>query len=64
MFSTQDTDAINLVTDLGPTVLKTLGGLGLLLVGGRVVLRRVFEVNEWPFFCLYEENPVMSQLSI
>ena len=36
-------DPVSLVTHLGPTVLKTLGGLGLLLVGGRVVLRRVFE---------------------
>ena len=36
---------MSLVTHLGPTVLKTVGGLGLLLVGGRLVLRRIFEVR-------------------
>jgi hypothetical protein len=34
-----------LVAMLGPTVLKTCAGLGLLLVGGRLLLRRVFEVG-------------------
>lgn len=33
-----------LLTSLGPTALKTLGGLGLLLLGGRFVLRRIFEI--------------------
>ena len=33
-----------LVTSLGPTALKTLGGLGLLLLGGRFILRRIFEL--------------------
>ena len=41
----QNSDAVSLVTHLGPTVLKTVGGLGLLLVGGRLVLRRIFEVR-------------------
>jgi hypothetical protein len=41
----QDADAMTLVSQMGPTVLKTVGGLGLLLFGGRVVLRRVFEVS-------------------
>jgi hypothetical protein len=30
---------------LGITTLKALGGLGLLLLGGRLLLRRVFEVS-------------------
>jgi hypothetical protein len=30
---------------LGPTTATTLAGLGALLIGGRVVLRRVFEVR-------------------
>eukprot|EP00199_Chlamydomonas_sp_CCMP681_P001509 CAMPEP_0119110844 /NCGR_PEP_ID=MMETSP1180-20130426/32455_1 /TAXON_ID=3052 ORGANISM="Chlamydomonas cf sp, Strain CCMP681" /NCGR_SAMPLE_ID=MMETSP1180 /ASSEMBLY_ACC=CAM_ASM_000741 /LENGTH=840 /DNA_ID=CAMNT_0007097455 /DNA_START=229 /DNA_END=2751 /DNA_ORIENTATION=+ len=33
-----------LLKEIGPTVLKTMAGIGLLLVGGRVLLRRVFEV--------------------
>ncbi len=33
-----------LLTSLGPTALKTLGGLGVLLLGGRFVLRRIFEM--------------------
>lgn len=33
-----------LLTSLGPTALKTLGGLALLLLGGRFVLRRIFEM--------------------
>lgn len=36
--------ASSLLEKLGPTALQTVLGLGLLLVGGRVVLRRVFEV--------------------
>jgi hypothetical protein len=35
---------MTLLTSLGPTVLQTLLGLGVLLVGGRVVLRRIFEM--------------------
>ena len=35
---------MTLVYALGPTALKTLGGLGLLLLGGRVVLRRLFQL--------------------
>jgi Kef-type K+ transport system membrane component KefB/Trk K+ transport system NAD-binding subunit len=38
------TDGAALLTQLVPTVLKTLGGLGLVLLGGRTFLRRVFEV--------------------
>jgi Kef-type K+ transport system membrane component KefB len=30
---------------LGPTALESAAGLGLLLLGGRVVLRKVFEVR-------------------
>jgi Kef-type K+ transport system membrane component KefB len=33
-----------LLNQLGPTALQTLAGLGALLLGGRIVLRRVFEV--------------------
>ena len=33
-----------LLQALGPTALKTLGGLGLLLLGGRFILRRIFEI--------------------
>ena len=33
-----------LLQSLGPTALKTLGGLGILLLGGRFVLRRIFEM--------------------
>ena len=35
---------MTLVASLGPTALKTLLGLGVLLLGGRVVLRRIFEL--------------------
>ena len=35
---------MTLVYALGPTALKTLGGLGLLLLGGRFVLRRLFQL--------------------
>jgi Kef-type K+ transport system membrane component KefB len=35
---------VSLLTVLGPTVLKTLAGLGVLLLGGRFVLRRIFEL--------------------
>eukprot|EP00887_Chlorella_sp_A99_P001354 scaffold8.g1354.t1 len=38
------TDTISLLAALGPTALKTLGGLGLVLLGGRLVLRRLFEL--------------------
>ena len=35
---------ISLLAALGPTAAKTLGGLGLLLLGGRFLLRRLFEL--------------------
>ena len=35
---------MTLVTSLGPTALQTVFGLGALLLGGRVVLRRIFEL--------------------
>ena len=35
---------MSLLFALGPTALKTVGGLGLLLLGGRLVLRRIFEM--------------------
>jgi hypothetical protein len=38
------TGAMDLLDQLGPTALETLGSLGLLLLGGRIILRRVFEV--------------------
>ena len=38
------TGAMDLLSQLGPTALETLGSLGLLLLGGRIILRRVFEV--------------------
>jgi voltage-gated potassium channel Kch len=38
------TDGAALLTQLVPTVLKTLGGIGIVLLGGRTFLRRVFEV--------------------
>lgn len=37
-------DGAALLSQLAPTALKTLGGLGLVLLGGRTFLRRVFEV--------------------
>jgi len=37
--------ATNLLQLLGPTALSSAAGLGVLLLGGRVVLRRVFEVR-------------------
>lgn len=37
-------DGAALLTQLGPTALKTFGGIGLVLLGGRTFLRRVFEV--------------------
>ena len=37
------TGAMDLLDQLGPTALETLGSLGLLLLGGRIILRRVFE---------------------
>ena len=40
----QDMSTVTLLTNLGPTLLQTLLGLGVLLVGGRVVLRRIFEM--------------------
>lgn len=39
-----DQSTMTLVASLGPTALKTLLGLGVLLLGGRVVLRRIFEL--------------------
>ncbi|WPT13597.1 K(+) efflux antiporter 3 [Picochlorum sp. SENEW3] len=33
-----------LISQLAPTILKTFGGIGLVLLGGRTFLRRVFEV--------------------
>ncbi len=35
---------MTLVASLGPTALQTVFGLGALLLGGRVVLRRIFEL--------------------
>ena len=35
---------ISLLAALGPTALKTVGGLSLLLLGGRYVLSRLFEL--------------------
>ena len=35
---------INLVYELGPTALKTVGSLAILLVVGRLVMRRLFEL--------------------
>jgi Kef-type K+ transport system membrane component KefB len=35
---------VSLLAVLGPTVLKTVAGLGALLLGGRFVLRRIFEL--------------------
>lgn len=40
--------AMDLLSQLGPTALVTLGSLGLLLLGGRIILRRVFEVPPTP----------------
>jgi len=37
-------DGAALLTQLGPTALKTLGGLSLVLLGGRTLVRRLFEV--------------------
>lgn len=37
-------DTISLLQQLGPTALKTLGGLGIVLLGGRLFMRRVFEL--------------------
>ncbi len=46
------TGAMDLLSQLGPTALETLGSLGLLLLGGRIILRRVFEVcSIWPPPC-------------
>ena len=33
-------DTMSLVAQLGPTALKTLGGLGAVLLGGRLLMRR------------------------
>ncbi len=38
------TNPASLVAMLGPTALKTCAGLAVLLLGGRVLLRRVFEL--------------------
>ncbi|PRW56322.1 K(+) efflux antiporter chloroplastic [Chlorella sorokiniana] len=37
-------DTMSLVAQLGPTALKTIGGLGAVLLGGRLLMRRVFEL--------------------
>jgi hypothetical protein len=42
--------ADTLLKMLGPTAATTMAGLGALLLGGRVVLRRVFEVR-WQRAC-------------
>lgn len=39
------TGAMDLLSQLGPTALQTVGSLGLLLLTGRIVLRRVFKVR-------------------
>lgn len=39
------TGAMDLLSQLGPTALQTVGSLGLLLLTGRTVLRRVFKVH-------------------
>ena len=36
--------AMDLLSKLGPTAATTVGSLGLLLLGGRTILRRVFKV--------------------
>lgn len=33
-------DTMSLVAQLGPTALKTIGGLGAVLLGGRLLMRR------------------------
>ena len=38
-------NAMDLISQLGPTALTTVGSLGLLLLAGRTVLRRVFQVS-------------------
>jgi hypothetical protein len=40
---------MTLVASLGPTALQTLLGLGALLLGGRIVLRRIFEMVRFAF---------------
>lgn len=35
--------SMDLIEKLAPTALLALGGLGLLLLGGRIILRRIFE---------------------
>lgn len=42
------TGAMDLLSQLGPTALQTVGSLGLLLLTGRIVLRRVFKVPRPP----------------
>ena len=37
---------VSLVKLLGPTALQTCGALAAVLVGGRLVLRRMFEVSQ------------------
>jgi len=37
--------AMDLLSQLGPTALTTVGSLGLLLLGGRTILRRVFQAR-------------------
>jgi Kef-type K+ transport system membrane component KefB len=40
----ENTDTMLLLQQLGPTALKTLGGLGIVLLGGRIFMRRIFEL--------------------
>lgn len=39
-------NAADLISQLGPTALTTVGSLGLLLLTGRTVLRRVFQARQ------------------
>ena len=41
----ESSDATSLLAALGPTALKSALALGLLLLGGRFVLKRVYEVR-------------------
>lgn len=39
-------NASDLISQLGPTAVTTVGSLGLLLLAGRTVLRRVFQARQ------------------
>jgi hypothetical protein len=45
LLTSGDASPVSLMQQLGPTALKTVAGLGVLLLGGRVILRRIFEVR-------------------